>query len=185
MYPCSLSVYILYIAHSSAPYNKEASTVAQLTWHFTLMETWRFFQTLLPKPVLIFLGLFTLTLCWQLHTLLPSSSFTFVPSHFLHSSALEFQQVCIKSMWWLWARLVMLQLSLDHHSASYHNMTRPTISSSHLFDIPYLIHIPLFDRDVIKYVPLLGPWADLSILVCIFVLEDDICNHKDILRIET
>ena len=75
----------------------------------------------------------------------------------------------------------MLQLSLDHHSRSYHNMTRLTISSSHLFGIPYLIHIPLFDRDVIKYVPLLGPWADLSILVCIFVLEDDICNHKDIL----
>ena len=122
-----------------------------------------------------------------------------VPSHFLHSTALEshpflclifsmlsdISAVCIKSMWWLWARLVMLQLSLDHYSRSWHNMTRPTISFFHLFDIPYLIHIPLFDHDVIKYVPLFGPWADLSILVCIFVLEDDICNQKDILWIET
>ena len=122
-----------------------------------------------------------------------------VPSNFLHSTALEshpflslvfsmlsdISAVCIKSMWWLWVRLGMLQLSLDHHSRSYHNMTRPTISSFHLFDIPYLIHITLFDHDVIKYVPMFGPWMHLSILVCIFVLEDDIRNHKDILWIET
>ena len=48
MYACSLSVCTLY----NSPFisnNKAASTVARQTWHFTLIQTWWLFQSMLPN----------------------------------------------------------------------------------------------------------------------------------------